>query len=236
MTEKHRIEVEKDEEVAAVHHEADSDRWIFFCHGFGSDKEGSYEMRCERAVEEGWNAVRFDFRGNGDSDGDFIEQCLSSKIEDLESVIKFFEPEKFALFGSSFGGRVILESESRIDPVALICRAPVTYNKIMEKYRSVVEEKGNFTHHEGATIDSRFYEDFDSYSFDRTVQEIGTPAIIFHGQADSTVHIENSVKAFSELDTDVTIRKFENEKHSFSEKAESSMQDLMFYWLSTIES
>jgi len=87
------IELNNGEEVAAVHHKADSDKWVFFCHGFGSDKEGSYEHRCERIVEEGWNAVRFDFRGNGESDGDFIDQNLSKKIEDLKSVINFFEPQ-----------------------------------------------------------------------------------------------------------------------------------------------
>ena len=50
------------ERIAAAHHAADGDRWLFFCHGFRSDKAGSYEERCERAVEAGYDAVRFDFR------------------------------------------------------------------------------------------------------------------------------------------------------------------------------
>jgi len=41
MTEKHFIEVENGQKVATVHHKADSDKWVFFCHGFGSNKEGS---------------------------------------------------------------------------------------------------------------------------------------------------------------------------------------------------
>jgi len=48
------------------------------------------KKRAERIVEEGWNAVRFDFRGNGESDGEFIENGLSSKIMDLETVIEHF--------------------------------------------------------------------------------------------------------------------------------------------------
>lgn len=231
MTEKHFIEVEDSEQVAAVHHETDSDKWIFFCHGFGSDKEGSYLRRSERAVEEGFNAVRFDFRGNGESDGEFIDQTLSSKIKDLEAVIDHFDPEEYVVFGSSFGGKVALHHSKDSEAESTILRAPVTYNEIMEKYRSVVEEKGEFTHHEGATIDMRFFEDLDKHGFDQ-VKDIQKPVAIFHGGSDSTVHIENSTEAVKEFETDVFLQKFEGEKHSFSDAAEENMLDLMFKWLS----
>lgn len=231
--EKHRIETGETEEVAAVHHRADSDKWIFFCHGFGSDKEGSYISRCERAAKEGYNAVRFDFRGNGESDGDFIEQTLSSKIKDLKTVINHFKPENFILFGSSFGGKVLLESTEELNPEALIGRAPVTYNSIMDKYRAVVEEKGSFTHHEGATIDERFYNDLDQYSFDQTAEKLDLPILIVHGEEDSTVHFENSQKAQKSIETDVLLQKLRGEKHSFSDDAEEKMLELMFNWLKT---
>ena len=230
----HRIRSGNDEDVAAVHHEAESDRWIFFCHGFGSNKEGSYESRAEKAVEEGFNAVRFDFRGNGESDGDFIDQSLSSKIRDIEAVIDYFEPDSYIVFGSSFGGKVALHFTAENDPEAVIGRAPVTYNSIMDKYRSVVEEKGEFTHHEGATIDEGFYEDLDTYSFEECAGKIDVPVFIFHGAADSTVHIENSVEALGELETDVFLQKFEGEKHSFSVKAEQKMQETLFNCLKNI--
>ena len=230
---KYSVDVEH-EEVAAIHHEADSDRWIFFCHGFGSDKSGSYESRAEKAVEEGWNAVRFDFRGNGESDGDFIDQSLSSKIKDLEAAVNYFEPDSYVVFGSSFGGKVVFHFTAENDPEAVIGRAPVTYNSIMEKYRSVIEEKGEFTHHPGATIDERFYDDLDTYSFKECAERIDVPVAIFHGAADSTVHIENSIEAFGELGTDTMLQKFKGEKHSFSEKADQKMQKMIFNWLETV--
>ncbi|WP_414836821.1 alpha/beta hydrolase family protein [Candidatus Nanohalococcus occultus] len=224
---KHFIEVENNEEVAAVHHEDDSDKWIFFCHGFGSNKEGSYEKRCEYFQERGYNTVRFDFRGNGESDGDFIEQTLSSRINDLKAVIDHFEPGTFVLFGSSFGGKVVFHAAEDLEPEVVIGRAPVTYNKIMEKYRAVVEEKGEFTHHGEKTIDRRFYEDFDSYQFDSVVENLEAETVIFHGGADTTVHPENSFEAAQALNSDVSLHKFEGERHSFSDKAEARMLELM---------
>lgn len=235
MAQKHFLEVEKGEEVAAVHHEADSDRWIFFCHGFGSDKEGSYIGRCERAVEEGFNAVRFDFRGNEESDGEFIEQTLSSKMKDLEKVVEFFDPERYVVFGSSFGGKVGLHHSAKDPEVeAVVVRAPVTYNSIMERYRNVVEEKGEFEHHEGATIDQRFFEDLDRHSFDPVAGKIDPPVAIFHGAEDTTVHPENSFEAAADIRADVTLSKLKSEKHRFSEEAEQRMKDQMFKWLEAV--
>ncbi len=184
-----------------------------------------------RAVEEGFNAVRFDFRGNGESDGEFIEQTLSSRIEDLKAVIEHFSPEKYVLFGSSFGGKVVLHASLELEPNAVIGRAPVTYGEIMEEYRSRVEDEGKFRHHPGATIDERFFEDFDTYSFSEVTGNLDAPVAIFQGSQDRKVRAKTALKAARELETDVMLQKFQGENHSFSEEAERRMQRQMFDWL-----
>ncbi len=229
-TEKHVIEFENSQEISAVHHKTRSDRWVFFCHGFGSNKKGSYEERCKAAVENGWNAVRFDFRGNGESSGEFINQNLTKKIEDLKAVIEFFEPENYVLFGNSFGGKTVLHSASDLKPEKIVLKAPVTYNSIMDKYRAAVKNKGVFEHISGKPIDSSFFEDFDQYSFEETAEKIDVPVLLFHGSADTTVHPEQSLEAGKILD-DITIWKLKDEKHSFSEEAEKKMRKQMFNWL-----
>lgn len=234
MAEKHSIEVENGEKIAAVHHRADSERFIFFCHGFGSDKQGSYEERCDLGVENGLNAVRFDFRGNGESDGDFIDQDLSSRIEDLEAVVEHFEPDKYVIFGSSFGGKVAFHASTDLEPEAIICKAPVTYNDTMEKFRAVVEEKGKFEYIDGKPIDQRFIEDLETYSFSDLHESIECPVAIFHGSADTTVHPENSFRAAQKLETDVMLQKLEAERHRFSDQAEQKMRKQMFGWLEKI--
>lgn len=234
MTSKHSVEVEDGEEVSAVHHSADSDKWIFFCHGYGSDKEGSYEERAKRAVEEGYNAVRFDFRGNGESDGDFIDQSLSSRIADLEACMNFFEPEKIYLFGMSFGGKVVLHATEDLEVEALVLKSPVTYNSIMDKFREVVEEKGTYTHFGDKTIDERFFEDFDTYSFEEVTSGLDLPVAVFHGGADTTVHFENSAEAVKAFETEALLYKLEGEGHSMSDGGEKKLKDMMFAWLDQI--
>lgn len=139
MATRHELSV-ADQQVVAVHHEAASDRWLFFCHGLLSDKSGSYESRCERAVSEGYNAVRFDCRGCGESDGPFAASTLSARLADLRAVTDYFDPPACALFGSSFGGAVVLNYAAESDNVtAAATRAPVTNPGVFDEYRDTIE-------------------------------------------------------------------------------------------------
>ena len=235
MTTTHAIPVTGDEAVAAIHHEAASDGWIVFCHGFLSDKTGSYEGRCRRAVEEGFNAVRFDFRGCGESDGEFVDATLSSRIADLRSVLDYFDPGSYVLFGSSFGGKVAFHAavgDGRVD--AVVTRAPVTYNRIFDDLRSEVADGGGHRYETGDEIDARFFEDLDGYSFADVETRLDCPVAIFHGGEDESVAPTHSFQAADNLDTDVLVEKFESEGHRFSRGAEDRLRRRMFEWLATV--
>jgi len=228
----HRDEISvSGETVVAVHHEADSEQWFICCHGFRSDKSGSYEDRCERAVAEGYNAVRFDFRGCGDSSRSFDEQTLSTRIADLAAVIEYFEPASYVLFGSSFGGKVAMHYESgdsdrdgRCHAIAV--RAPVTDNRALENYRTT----GDGETDDGIPdVSPSFFDDLDQYPFEACALDV--PIAIFHGRADESVPVGDSIDAAAQLDTDLLFQCYTNEGHLFSRGAESRMRDQLFCWL-----
>ncbi|WP_255192535.1 alpha/beta hydrolase family protein [Natronobeatus ordinarius] len=230
----HTIPVTDDESVVAVHHEASSDRWLVFCHGFLSDKSGSYERRCERAVSKGYNAVRFDFRGCGDSDGAFAEQGLSEKLADCSSVVDHFALDAYALFGSSFGGKVAFHAAARDDRVeAVVTRAPVTFNRSFDEYRSVVDRERECRFDDGRRIDRGFFDDLERYSFPAAATEIDVPVAIFHGACDESVDVADSVEAARLLgrETDVLLETVAEEGHLFSAAAEERLRRRTFHWL-----
>ncbi|WP_255196490.1 alpha/beta hydrolase family protein [Halorarius litoreus] len=232
MTERHVISVADGEGVVAVHHPAPSDAWFVCCHGFVSDKEGSYEERCERAVAEGYNAVRFDFRGCGESDGAFVDATLGSRIDDLRAVLAFFDPPSCVLFGSSFGAKTALHTaigDDRIEAVAT--RAPVTYNRTFDEARRLVEQEGEISYAPGYVIDARFFEDLDRHPFSEVTNVLDVPVAIFHGSDDQTVPLSDSLDATGALATDVLLQTFAGEGHLFSASAERRMRDQMFEWL-----
>lgn len=231
MSDSHSIPVDG-ESVAVEHHRADGDRWLVFCHGFLSDKSGSYEARCERAVEEGYDAVRFDFRGSGDSDRAFVETTLSTRLADLRAVVDHFDPSSYALFGSSFGGKVALHAatDDRVEAVAT--RAPVTYNRAFDDYRAAVAESGELRIDDDHAIDGRFFDDFEQYPFADASDVIDVPVAMFHGASDTSVPIADTFEAAATLDTDVMVSKFAGEGHRFSAAAERRLLDRLFAWLS----
>ena len=224
MGTRHELSVDGDS-LIAVHHDGDNDRLLVFCHGFVSDKQGSYEARCERAVVEGYDAVRFDFRGCGESDRSFGEQTLSSRIADLRAVLEAFTYPTVALFGSSFGGAVALRvaAESSVDAVAT--RAPVTYTRAFDRYRS-----------EGDPIagpGESFFADLDSHPFEPAAATLSVPVVIFHGRADDSVPVTDSLDAARAIPTDTTLELYAGEGHRFSEAAEIRMRERLFAWLET---
>jgi pimeloyl-ACP methyl ester carboxylesterase len=228
MPTRHSIEVDGDE-VVAVHHGSDGDSWMFFSHGFLSDKSG-YEERCRRAVEEGYEAVRFDHRGCGESSLSFAEQNLSTRIADLCAVVEYFGPSSYVLFGSSFGGKVVFHAAA--DPLhgteAIVARAPVTYAEPLDRYRSDVETG------DGGGVGADFFEDLDGYDFSAVEEDLGVPVAVFHGRDDEVVPLRHSIDAVAGFGTDSVLEAYADEGHRFSRAAEDRLRDRAFGWLSAV--
>lgn len=256
MPTRHAIPVADGERVVAVHHApddagadgaADAAPWVVFCHGFLSDKSGSYEGRCQRAAGEGYHAVRFDFRGCGEADGVFVDQTLSDKIADLRAVLVHFDPGSVVLFGSSFGGKVAFHAAAEMaaddgsatgtDNVtveAIATRAPVTYNRTFAEARREVEREGSLTFETDQTIDGRFFEDLAASPFADVVAVVDCPVLMVHGAGDESVDIADSFEAAAALETDVLLEKVRGEGHRFSEASERQLRTRLFDWLATV--
>lgn len=108
---------------------------VICCHGFTSEKVGSNQLMLHiaNAIEAaGLIALRFDFTGSGESDGDFAaDTTIKNWREDLGNVIEWvknlpeFEGLPIYLLGHSLGGLIALSHE---DPsiAGRIALAPVT--------------------------------------------------------------------------------------------------------------
>lgn len=243
MPESHTVSVADGRTLAAVHHEpTDGDGgergtgdWFVCCHGLVSDKSGSYERRCERAASEGYDAVRFDARGCGESDGAFAESTLSARVADLRAVLEHFEPPSYVLFGSSFGAAVALHGAVDDDRlVALVARAPVTDTGTFEAYRDVLESAGELRIDDEHVLDQRFVDNLETYDFAAVLGSWSDPVAIFHGADDATVPFADSLAATRRLDGDVRLEKYAGEDHRFSAAAEDRLLDATFAWLTAI--
>jgi len=117
-----RPEVEgKDEEGEAVETDPGLVPVVVMAHGFTATRRESLIGFQERFAEAGIASLSFDYRGFGESSGS-ERQVLDIKreLEDVAAAIGFagglpgIDPERIALWGSSFGGGLTFETAAKL--------------------------------------------------------------------------------------------------------------------------
>jgi exosortase A-associated hydrolase 2 len=102
---------------------------VVFCHPFAEEKALSHRVMVDFArflCSNGYHVLRFDYRGCGDSEGDFEQATVTSRLSDIERAMGVFgertgvtEP---LLFGLRFGGTLaamVAEANSRVHGMIL---------------------------------------------------------------------------------------------------------------------
>jgi fermentation-respiration switch protein FrsA (DUF1100 family) len=83
---------------------------VVLCHGFAGVKEILLPPYAERLASKGFAALAFDYRGFGESGGERGRLVPLEQMADIRNAITYLQtldkvdPERIALWGSSFGG------------------------------------------------------------------------------------------------------------------------------------
>ena len=126
---------------------------LLFLGGFASDKEGSKALALEALAEErGYDFVRFDYLGHGNSGGDFAKEgCISRWRTDALAVLDQLTQGPQILVGSSMGGWLALllakARPERLKAVVGLAAAPdfaidLTPKKLGYKALKIIETEG----------------------------------------------------------------------------------------------
>jgi len=112
------------EKLVGVLDDTGSRQLVVLCHGFRSSKESGTLVNLAAAlVSEGISAFRFDFSGNGESEGQFLYGNYWKEVEDLHSVILCFsgkERQVNTIIGHSKGGDAVLLYASKYHDISTV--------------------------------------------------------------------------------------------------------------------
>lgn len=112
-------------------------RGVVFCHPFAEEKVISHRVVfnfVQTLCQRGYHVLRFDYRGCGDSEGDFEQATLTTRIADIRSAIDVLQEHISAhhinLFGLRLGGTLAALVAS-VDPrvESLILWEPIVHVK-----------------------------------------------------------------------------------------------------------
>lgn len=116
---------------------------IILLNGYASAAVSGNRKQRQRSLKlsrEGYNVVRFDYIGYGESDGEFSEANITSMIANtefiIEHVIEYYDDPEIILYGGSMGGLVTLATVNnnkytKIKKIVLKCPALDFYNVYM---------------------------------------------------------------------------------------------------------
>jgi pimeloyl-ACP methyl ester carboxylesterase len=124
--------------LAAVWHQAPGRRLVILCHGFTGDKSAFGRLLVQAAqvlAKAGFNALRFDFMGSGDSSGAFSDMSPNTQVRDALDVLAWARRRGYrqvALLGHSFGASTAIAAayQAKPRPAALVtwCSIPSLKN------------------------------------------------------------------------------------------------------------
>ena len=96
-------------------------------HGFGSNKNSTSCIQPARLLADwGYVALRFDFRGCGESDGEPSRVICLEQVEDTKAAVSFLatraevDPRRIGVAGSSFGAAVAVYSGGVDERIAAV--------------------------------------------------------------------------------------------------------------------
>jgi len=195
-----------------IHMPVDKDPFpgVVIFHGFGGNKCGKHRLYVREAmklVEAGIAVLRFDFRGAGDSDGDFCEVDLDSEVSDAIRGVDYLsnlpsvDSSRIGLLGRSLGGAIAVLVASQLDHVkSLALWAPVfSAHQWREEWQQAQQEKTShfldegYVAFEGQLTNVSFVEQFFAMRLEENIKRLGhLPLIHFHGEQDTKVNLQHA--------------------------------------------
>ena len=182
--------------------------FALFAHCFTCSKDIAAASRMTRALAaRGIAALRFDFTGLGNSDGDFANTNFTSNLEDLIAAVDFLAAHYRApqlLIGHSLGGAAVLAAASQLESVSAVVTigAPATaahLEHLIDKHWGDINAQDEALIELGGrqfTIKKQFLDDIDSHNNTDHIGRLGKALLIMHSPIDTIVSIDEAMKIY----------------------------------------
>jgi uncharacterized protein len=221
---------------------------VLICHGLAGQKIGAHRMYVtlsEHLVKLGIASLRFDFRGSGDSEGEFAEMTLKGEISDAFSALDFLIDDPFidtnrlGFFGRSFGGAIATKSVALWAPIF----NAVQWEKQWEKVQTATmdaQERHDLMRIDGQMPSMEFYGELFQMNLLEHIHKLQhVPFLHIQGEKDPIVDISHAnqyIEARKIASSESKFIRLEHSDHDFShpEEKKQSIIDTSNWFLRTL--
>ena len=179
---------------------------VLMCHGFTGDRIESHFIFVKMArclADAGFFVMRFDFRGSGESEGDFSDMTIPAEIDDARVALAWLrgqpevDPKRVSLLGLSMGGTVAASLAGEDEDIAglILWSALAEPSIFVSKNVATAEEilpplgiqKDGRYDKGGHLIGKAFKETVETVQPLKNIQKYTGDVLILHGTRDETV-------------------------------------------------
>ena len=203
---------------------------VIGCHGLFANRDSPKQVSLAQACNaQGLAYLRFDHRGCGESQGEFYEvTSLPARCHDLQQAVAAMQAHPgvgrlAALFGSSFGGTVVLAYAAHHRVPAVITYAAPS-NSAAIQHANIRDNQGNRPH-TGLLSEALA---FDIVPMIKTVSNI----LIAHSQSDETIPVDHALQIHANVAAPKTLKIFPGGDHRMSNpQHQQQFETLFVQWL-----
>jgi len=181
-------------------------------------------------IEEGFIALRFDFSGNGQSEGEFSQSTYSKQIAEMQKAAEIVASNGAAwtgLAGHSMGGLISFLTASQTESVNAVCAigSRITAMKathfLSQTQREILENTGqvSFTSRgRFLTVTEDFFSDADHFELQMILKAFHKPLLMVNGDKDEIIPVQEAHRAREIGDGSVDVEIIAGADHMFSRK------------------
>ena len=156
---------------------------------------------------KGFIVLRFDFSGNGQSEGEFSHSTYSKQITEMQKSAEIVASKGAAwigLAGHSMGGLISFLTASQTQSVNAVCvigsriSAMQVTHFLSQTQREILKNTGevSFTSRgRFLTVTKDFFSDADHFELQKILQTFHKPLMIVHGDQDEIVPVKEAKRA-----------------------------------------
>lgn len=216
---------------------------IVFCHGFEGNKCGrhrAYVTLAQEFSKKGFISLRFDYRGSGDSEGEFKDVTLEGEVSDTLKAIDLLskdeqvDPKRICLFGRSLGSVIAIQAAARHQSIKSIALWAPIYSTIFWKELWNASQNNSLTEVQAKAMErlhkipnKTFLSQFFNVDIGKELELLASiPLLLIHGEKDPIVAIQQSEmyhKARQDVEGATSFIRLPNTEHDFSHQVEQKM-------------
>ncbi|MBW2192971.1 MAG: alpha/beta fold hydrolase [Deltaproteobacteria bacterium] len=202
---------------------------VVFGHCFTCTRHtGVLREICSGLTEENFMALRFDFSGNGQSEGRFADSTYSKQISEMNIAADFIADKGadwIGLSGHSLGASIALLTAGRTDRIKAACALSGRLSGLNADHflsptqRSELQDTGRvFFSSRGRSLEltNGFFADAGQYSLPEAVAALKTPFLVVHGDRDEIIPVKEAYHAKKLNPEKATLAVIPDADHMFS--------------------